>query len=98
MRLLAAKRAMDAHTRQMEALRIFSEMTLPGIDQEESRVKAQQAQRRFEATVKPWLRDVLKERQGDDLDLVASWYIMYQPERLKQLGVDFGQIEPISKR
>ena len=95
MRLKAARREMDARTAELEARRLFSEMALSGITGDEARQVAQAAQQRFERAVKPWV--AAPDRQGDDLDLVASWYIMYQPDLLKELGVNFAPLESVSR-
>lgn len=89
---------MDARCSEIEARRLFSEMALGGIDTSESRKIAQNAQLRFESTVKPWVKAELAAAQGgDDLDLMASWYIMYQPELLKRLGVNFAKLESVHR-
>lgn len=31
-------------------------------------------------------------REGDELDLLAKWYIINTPDRLRKLGVDFGSL------
>lgn len=86
---------MQARVREIECARLAAEMSLRGIDAEGAREAAMAAQKRFEATLKPWIRSPV-DQPADDLDLVASWYIMYEPERLKKLGVDFGAAKPVS--
>ena len=78
---------------------MIGEMSIPGLDREQARKIATIAQQRFEAAVKPWIEppDIAQASgPADDLDLVAMWYIMEQPEMPKRLGVDFGQNEPVS--
>ena len=96
-RLRAARRDMDTRAREVEANRLFAELSIAGISVDAARREARVSQQRFIAALKPWVKEQLQSHAADDLDLVASWYIMYQPELLQRLGVDFGTIEPISQ-
>ncbi len=55
---------------------------------------------KVEPTLRERYTDYLRmqDRGGtaDDLDLAATWYIMYRPELLRELGVDFGTAKPVS--
>lgn len=96
LRLRAAKQAMDAEVESLNALRLFAEMGLPNVDNEEARKLGRESYYRFEKFVKPWM-DTLRNKSRADtrLDLFARWYIINAPERLKKLGVDFGQLESV---
>lgn len=45
--------------------------------------------------LKPWTGNGFGIMGEDDLDLMARWYIINAPQRLQELGVDFGS-EPLS--
>lgn len=95
MRMRAAKQEMDSKVAQVEAEWRFAELSIQGVSIDAARSEAKEARQRYESFIKPWLQRTSKRRATDDLDLVASWYIMYRPDVLRRLGVDFGKIEPV---
>lgn len=82
---------MDLKVEKLRAYRHLMELGIPGIDIGEARARAKTSVSRAIGYINPWINSILEEaRKEDDLDLVARWYIIYAPERLQKLGVDFG--------
>jgi len=52
--------------------------------------KLRNAVSRFEEALSFRESEALQE--GDELDLLAKWYIINAPDRLRKLGVDFGSL------
>ncbi len=99
LRLRAAESAMTAEVEALNVMRLVGEMGLPRVDSEKAKELAKEAYYRFEKEVKPWAGEVRsRSRKDTSLDLFARWYIINAPEKLKQLGVDFGQIESVFRR
>jgi hypothetical protein len=95
LRIRASKRVTDIATATLEAQRLIAEVAVPGIRIEEARRVAKDAVQVVRDLMYPWANG-LPAGGGDDLDLLARWYILNAPDRLRALGVDFGPLEPTS--
>lgn len=82
---------MDRQRLHLRAQQLFSSISAGKIDPGEANKLVGQ----YEQRVCPWLR-TQQARTSDVLDLVARWYILNAPQRLRDLGVDFGRFEPDS--
>jgi hypothetical protein len=95
--MFEARKALSIELAKADALRLYAEMSIPNIDAEGARLKAQDAFRRIRQYLKPWIFDRSAVVAEDPLDSIALWYIINAPEILERLGVDLGPDEPSSE-
>ena len=92
LRIRASKRTTDLATATLEAQRVIVEVAVPGIDVEAARNAARAAVQTVRELLYPWTAGNAAAG-GDDLDLLARWYILNAPDRLRALGVNFAPLE-----
>lgn len=88
-----ARKQMNLELAKLDALRLFAEMGIAGIDAPSARDKSVEAFERARKCLKPWISSKKAFAAKDPLDYIAMWYIMNAPEVLKRMGVDFGEVQ-----
>lgn len=97
-RLLAARKALDAEAYALKANHLHAELSIPGIDVESVRGQAAVETRRAIRCLKPWLPSHFGgSDEAGVLDLVARYYIMAAPEKLRDWGIDLGPLKPVTE-
>lgn len=92
--LREVQRSIDAQVAEQHVLRLCAELQVAQNPQTAATHLAQQVDR-LTALIRPSTTGV---KQGTALDLLARWYIINAPGRLKALGVHLGHLESVLAR